>query len=411
MRPSIIIALFTLTMIPIVIGSEWEWVETLDLNELMGDEHTLFKTTLSPDGNHIVWIEAEELCFHDLEENATNCYAWAWHPSFMAYQLGHRNIFMHWSPDGRYIALSQDPFLQRYDADIWIFDTIDKTFKNLTEDNFDGQTIGSLVPNNLPVDYMPLWLSRNEILFFRSTAVQDLGQAEESGYFYEGLSLMSLSIENGEINFVMDLSFEMLAGYSAAATSPSGNHLAIIGREIVDNPLTDRRFGLWVVDLENQSTLKLSSQSDWESAFPSRFTPISAYPSSNRSVGWSNDSTTIFIALTWTTAQNTLIPTQFVTELDSQSLNSIVNYDHQETDLSNQRFSFVTIIPYDRPTVRYIAISADDGKPYLYDTFSSSTNYGEVAFSAHFPDGISYMAANGNVLIDEKTILQFENLE
>lgn len=404
----LLVALLTSTLL--VDGQEWEFTNVIPVNDIVEGNHTFDKTSLSPDGNLLAWIEQENFCIHELINDVTNCYSWIWDSSFMNSQIGYTNLFLQWSPNSQYIALAQDPFFQRYDSDIWIFDIAEETFINLTEDNISGQT-DIISESGLPnIDYMPLWISSDELVFFRTTPVQNQEDIEEIGYFYQGVHLFHVSLETKQPRLLLDLSNDMLPGNSSATISPTSNLLAVISPEIVDNPLQNRKWALWLIDLGNLTTVQISAQDDWEVSMPDNYSPILAYPSSNRSIGWSFDNNSLFISLTWTTEQNTLIPTQLIINLEDFTITSVINYSDTEINNESQLFSFVTIIHYQSPSVGFIALSTENGQFSLYDL--TSLEYLEIVeYIPDLTDGIVRMSQNGNVLLNETTLMIFDALQ
>jgi hypothetical protein len=256
---------------------------------------------------------------------------------------------------------------------------------------------------------MPLWRTSDELLFLRTTRVHDRERIEELNYLYEGVSLFSVSLENREVNLVMDLSDTFLAGNSAAAISPLGNLLAITAPEIVDDPFPTTLWGQWVINLDEKSIVQLSSQSEWEVLLPDNFTPTVAYPTGNRSIRWLADNNTVVTALTWRTEENISIPVQFVTDISEQSIVPIVDYSNSEP--TNMRFSLATLIQYESQSINYIAFSTEDQQYSLYNTsfpYTTSINLGFVDFPRGFTEGIGVMSENGNVLVDgTRLLLQF----
>lgn len=202
----------------------------------------------------------------------------------------------------------------------------------------------------------------------------------------------------------------MLPGNSSATISPTSNLLAVISPEIVDNPLQNRKWALWLIDLGNLTTVQISAQDDWEVSMPDNYSPILAYPSSNRSIGWSFDNNSLFISLTWTTEQNTLIPTQLIINLEDFTITSVINYSDTEINNESQLFSFVTIIHYQSPSVGFIALSTENGQFSLYDL--TSLEYLEIVeYIPDLTDGIVRMSQNGNVLLNETTLMIFDALQ
>ena len=97
-----------------------------------------------------------------------------------------------WSPDGRYLAMTEEFFLTFRDSDIWVVDTQSMTLADITD---DGSTQGLMnahandpVP---PVDVQPRWLPDDRLLFLRyvrrddpvyvNTVLSDGSQLRQAG--------------------------------------------------------------------------------------------------------------------------------------------------------------------------------------------------------------------------------------
>jgi hypothetical protein len=228
---------------------------------------------LSPDGSVLAWatnnrkvfrprVFDRDLCIYRFADEATNCIVFP--DQFV-------NVPSHlvWSPDGAYIALTEDPVQLANESDIWTFEVANGTFTNRTDDGVEGSYV-SLVDTDFALDYLPMWESDAESLLFWRTVPG--GQPETA------LALYRLDLAGGEEELVTSLSlgqayplFNYLAFYldGPSAISPDGTKVAVAVRPLRD-ALTEPNSGLWLVDLTDgkDEPRQIASLTDFQEALP-----------------------------------------------------------------------------------------------------------------------------------------------
>jgi len=137
-------------------GQNYELAEVIDLDELSNNHGTAFE--LSPDGNTIVFLDYmnHELCFYNINNKTINRYSF---PD----KACNRIHYFTWSPNGKYIAFTDDYFQYMHEPDIWIFNVKKNKFINCTDDNTrDSLMLGK----GALIDILPVWDKNSKNLFF-----------------------------------------------------------------------------------------------------------------------------------------------------------------------------------------------------------------------------------------------------
>ena len=63
-----------------------------------------------------------------------------------------------WSPDGRFVAFTTNPWVYAEDSDIWLFAVNTGQFTNLTDDGYEGRIFGTTEDiGRCVIDYAPAW--------------------------------------------------------------------------------------------------------------------------------------------------------------------------------------------------------------------------------------------------------------
>ncbi len=118
---------------------------------------------LAPDGVHFAHLQDRRMCIY-AEAEQERCV-----------ELGEAltvidNETIRWSPDSRYLVLTEEFFRTFNDPDIWVIDARDGTLRNLTD---DGQgRISISVDTWKNIDVFPQWLPDNRLLFLRYNRLQ-----------------------------------------------------------------------------------------------------------------------------------------------------------------------------------------------------------------------------------------------
>ncbi len=211
---------------------------------------------MSPDGSSIAWINGSQLCFLNLSGDSSqqNCVDLPPH-----YRGFNQYSDLSWSPDGKTLVFTEDPFILALDSDIWTYDLASGTFQDRTDDNVFGSWIKDSVKSSALIDYLPMWNPANgDLYFFRSTF-------DTSGNVTTALELMPLS--RNEPKQAADYSGDLptFSVYKAAVISPDGKQLAIT---VLSNDLKDARNGVYTVSLKDGSLNRVMTLDDFKLGLP-----------------------------------------------------------------------------------------------------------------------------------------------
>ena len=117
---------------------------------------------LSPDGARIAWTDGDDLCLYTSLGQRERC---------VTPPDGVDPDSLSWSPDGRYLAFTENFYRFAEEPDIWVLDAAAGAPVDLTEDG----VAQAAVPQNLTargatLDVLPVWLPDNRLIFLRHLA-------------------------------------------------------------------------------------------------------------------------------------------------------------------------------------------------------------------------------------------------
>ncbi len=116
---------------------------------------------LAPDGERFVHLNRDSLCVYEGDQEQT-CVDLSPIRSLDSESL-------RWSPDSRYIVLTENFYIMFIDPDIWLIDTSDGTLTDLTD---DGPNEIEISGNNWSnIDLMPSWTDDGQLIFARYSRV------------------------------------------------------------------------------------------------------------------------------------------------------------------------------------------------------------------------------------------------
>nr|HMN28580.1 hypothetical protein [Caldilineaceae bacterium] len=122
--------------------------------------------SLSPDGQWLLAYGREDLCvLASAMVSVPTCVKWL---APLGYNLA-------WSPDSRYVAVTENFEKYFWESDIWLFDVEEGTLQDLTDDGVSGTSRWVIEPPvTLPVDLLPTWSTDGKsLVFIRSMRVKD----------------------------------------------------------------------------------------------------------------------------------------------------------------------------------------------------------------------------------------------
>jgi len=112
---------------------------------------------LAPDGEHFAYLNDDAICIYEGDQEQT-CVD-------ISSVRSPDSESIRWSPDSRYLTLTENFFITFVDPDIWLIDANQGTLKNLTD---DGVNRGSLLSDELgDIDLIPSWTDDGDLIFFR----------------------------------------------------------------------------------------------------------------------------------------------------------------------------------------------------------------------------------------------------
>jgi len=230
--------------------------------------------TLSTSGDRLVWPQSEgrlwkregELCLYTFETAASGC-----NVAPDTYE-GYPYAFF-WSPDDKYVAFTEDPVTQGNESDIWVFDTTNNEFKDLTDDGVQGSWVAAEA-GSYELDYLPMWNSQDgQIYFWRSIPDPEVPISLT-------LSIMKIAPEGGEPEEVRQVQgalggnlivFKEEAWFmdGVSALSPDGRQVAVLSiNEDQSDTTEDDSNGLWLVDVAhpNVPLKQIATANDFNAA-------------------------------------------------------------------------------------------------------------------------------------------------
>lgn len=239
----------------------WEFQDTVPVETLTRFEDIHFNTIMSADGSTLAWENVNSTCVYRFETAETECFAW---PENAALRSSRYNLAA-LSPDGRYVAMSENFFLYYRDSDIWMLDTEMGEVVDRTDDGYFGGLMSSNKPDNMPLDYLPTWNpATGELYFFRSQEREPI--LVDTGYT---LQLYKMAAEGGEPELVRDLTLAVpgpFAVFRPVAFSDDGTKLAFL--VLPQNVDASPGSGVWVLDLANDGTEMVAGVPRLRNALP-----------------------------------------------------------------------------------------------------------------------------------------------
>jgi hypothetical protein len=267
--------------------------------EIVGEKQAPL-ATVSPDGTRIAWIQSSgkgkdrvgQVCLFAFANAAKKCYnistdVFKGYP----YQL-------QWSPDSASIVFTENPIQQGYESDIWIFNTTDGSFTNLTDDNVTGGWTG--VPfGTYALDILPSWNAVDGKIYFWRIVPQ--------GNITANTGIFRILPTGGQPEQVYDLTTAMpqqipvfndqtyfLDGFSAV--SPDGKKLASLVSQYSETPMSTSATSLWLFDLVDTKAApkQLLAPDAWGAALP-EWQANQGNPAQPVGLTWKGDSNSVVV--------------------------------------------------------------------------------------------------------------------
>jgi Tol biopolymer transport system component len=212
---------------------------------------------LAPDGEHFAYVTRQNICIYTVEGEEQRCID----IEDRLRRLDNETI--QWSPDSRYLALTEEFFMTFTDADIWVMDTTTGDLTNLTDDEVDR--IGLTSEDWPSVDVVPRWFADGSRLAF-------LRYAQERGAV-QPPELMAIAPDGSGLENLMTVeTAERFATYGFDL-SPDDT---LISYNRYDQE-TDSRSGVWLSDIDGSGARQLVSTEPNLTPFTVEFSPDGRY--------------------------------------------------------------------------------------------------------------------------------------
>ncbi len=115
---------------------------------------------LAPDGQHFAHLEGKAFCLY-AEAGQQNCID-------LSNMGGLDRESPRWSPDSRYLAFNENFFQYFLEPDIWVWDTVENTLTDVTDDGLEKVTFLTTPDEGMTtLDILPHWLPDGRIVFLR----------------------------------------------------------------------------------------------------------------------------------------------------------------------------------------------------------------------------------------------------
>ncbi len=129
---------------------------TTDIDLLAGPAAT--SAYLAPDGEHFAYLKGRMLCIYQ-EDQQRNCIDL----TDTVRRVDSESL--RWSPDSRYLVLTEEFFRSLTEPDIWVFDSTSSEIKDITDDGVAKIEFSGSDWTN--IDLVPHWSQDGQIIFLR----------------------------------------------------------------------------------------------------------------------------------------------------------------------------------------------------------------------------------------------------
>lgn len=293
------------------------------------NEKSAYLATVSPDGQYIAWGKQSgrgrdrvlQLCLFEFETAGKEC-------SDLSPDVfdGYPYQFQ-WSPDSRTIAFSENPIEIASESDIWLFDSEEGTFTNLTDDGLVGVWSYLVAEGEqVKLDYLPMWNPDDgQIYFWR---IVPLGNQRFT------IGIYRIALDGEEAELVRDLTadfaaqipwydYERLFLDGVSAISPDGSALAVLMTSVNDVGSTEQK--AWVIDLTDASIDPnlLADIEDFRTAIPEW---AQDFPPQARGLSWTGDGAGLVVLVNTSVGANMPFQVYYYIDIETGEITPVVDF-------------------------------------------------------------------------------------
>jgi hypothetical protein len=183
---------------------------------------------LAPDGERFAYLDGPSICVYAIDGAQRSCTA----VQDRIDALDPQSI--RWSPDSRYLVMTENFFVMFVDSDIWVLDTESGTLSNLTEDSIDR--IDVTADDWADIDVIPHWLG-DQIVFLRYSRKDGETASPE---------IMTIAPDGTNLTVNGEITTDEVFPVSAMDVAPDSSALAL-----TFNPRkNEASAGTWIFDLD-----------------------------------------------------------------------------------------------------------------------------------------------------------------
>lgn len=184
--------------------------------------------SLSPDGKWLLVEKQPLLCIHDVESLAQH--------SCTETPVGIDLQHAAWSPDSTRVAFTENVFRHFRDSDVWVWQALDGTLNNLTDDGFEDDILGIPAGATVWVDAIPAWSPDGKTLVFARTTLTDRG--------WGATVLCRISAEGGKTEDLVTVSDSPVVVWGGMRWLEDGRSIVLT---MAGSQLDSPENGLWIV--------------------------------------------------------------------------------------------------------------------------------------------------------------------